>query len=152
MEKKILFFQVFLITIFQLSGQTVDFNTKKGLAIHGYDVVSYFDMDPEPGNQEIKYELDGISYLFSNQDNREKFIEDPNAYLPEYGGYCAYAMATSAKKVGVNPETYEIRAGKLYLFYNSGRNNTLEAWIKESPELLIPKADANWEKVKWLRR
>ena len=132
--------------------QVIDVNTKKGYAVNGYDVVSYFDGQPQEGNKDITYALDGVNYLFSSISNKEKFISDPQKYLPQYGGYCAYAIAVSARKVSIDPMTYEIRDSKLYLFYNSGKNNTLETWLRESPEILISKADQNWEKVKVLRR
>ena len=147
---------IWVLTIFFLSGtafsQVLDVNTKKGIAAGGYDVVSYFDDEPLEGNKEISYELDDVNYLFSSEANKEKFVSNPQKYLPQYGGYCAYAMAVSSKKVSVDPLTYEIRDAKLYLFYNSGKNNTLVSWLKESPEDLQAKADENWEKVKILRR
>ena len=132
--------------------QVLDVNTKKGFAANGYDVVSYFDTQPQEGSKEITYTLDGVNYKFSSISNKEKFISDPLKYVPQYGGYCAYAMAVSAKKVSIDPMTYEIRDSKLYLFYNSGKNNTLVSWLNESPDMLKNQADENWEKVKVLRR
>ena len=49
--------------------------------------------------------------------------------------------------VNIDAETFEIRDGKLYLFYNSWGNNTLDRWLKENPALLKKEADANWEKI-----
>ena len=135
-----------------LTAQSLDYNTKKGVAIAGYDVVSYFNDSPMIGSDNYITEYDGVIYKFSSDTNRQKFISNPEAYLPQYGGYCAYAMAVSAKKVSVNPETFEVRDSKLYLFYNSGRNNTLKSWLDESPAELRSQADTNWEKVKLLRR
>ena len=128
--------------------QSIDYNTKKGYAANGYDVVSYFDGKALEGQKEFTAEYDGVNYKFSNATNLKKFKADSKAYLPEYGGYCAYAVAVSGKKVNVNPKTFEIRDGKLYLFYNSGNTNTLNLWLKESPDDLQAKADVNWEKIK----
>ena len=72
-------------------------------------------------------------------------------YVPQYGGWCAYALGAKAKKVSIDPETYEIRDGKLYLFYNAFFNNTLESWLEEGPKELQKKADKNWEKLKTQR-
>lgn len=58
-----------------------------------------------------------------------------------------WKYAVAGEKVTVNLETYEIRDGRLYLFYNSWGNNTLESWKKESPEVLKPMADKNWQKI-----
>ena len=131
-----------------VGAQSIDYNTKKGYAIKGYDVVAYFDSNSQLGNEKYTATYDKVKYKFFNQENLDKFNANPVAYLPQYGGYCAYAVAVAGKKVNVNPETYEIRNNKLYLFYNSGKNNTLKSWIKESPKTLIPKADKNWAKIK----
>ena len=69
-------------------------------------------------------------------------------YVPQYGGYCAYAIADKGKKVSIDPETFEIRDGKLYLFYNAWGTNTLKMWLKEDVKGLQEKADKNWEDIK----
>ena len=135
-----------------MNAQSIDYNTKKGYAASGYDVVSYFNNNPQVGSDDIIALYDGVNYKFADEANKEQFLLNPGIYVPQYGGYCAYAMAVSSKKVSINPETFEIRDAKLYLFYNSGKNNTLESWLEESPESLIMQADGNWEKVKLLRR
>ena len=71
----------------------------------------------------------------------------PEAFVPQYGGFCAYAVATSGKKVGINPKSFQIKDGKLYLFYDSIFADTLEKWNEEGPTLLQTKADENWEKI-----
>ena len=145
---KQIFFSLFLITGILAQAQSIDYNTKKGYAANGYDVVSYFEGNPQEGLKEISTEYDGVDYKFSTQAHLTEFKADPTKYIPQYGGYCAYAMAVTSKKVSINPETYEIRDGKLYLFYNAGKTNTLELWLNESPDKLKSKADKNWEKIK----
>jgi len=147
MMKKTIAFVLLLFGIMSYS-QTVDYNTKKGYAVNGYDVVSYFDESPAKGKQEFTAMYDGTKFKFYNQKNLDKFKENPTAYLPKYGGYCAYAVAVNGKKVNVDPETYEIRDGELYLFYNKGKNNTLQFWLNDSPDKLKSQADKNWEKIK----
>lgn len=133
---------------YNASAQSIDYNTKKGYAINGYDTVAYFDNQAQSGSTKYVATYDRVKYKFSNQENLDKFNTDPIKYIPQYGGYCAYAVALVGKKVIVDPKTYEIRDGKLYLFYNSWGNNTLKSWIGESPDILKPKADKNWEKIK----
>lgn len=128
-------------------GQSVDYNTKKGYIAEGYDVVAYFDNEAKEGDEAHQLEHGGVKFKFSSEKNLEKFRSNPEKYLPKYGGYCAYAVAVSGKKVTINPETYEIREGELYLFYNKGRTNTLELWNDESPGELKIKADQNWQKI-----
>lgn len=142
-----------ILALFSIMGvlthaQTIDYNTNKGYAANGYDVVSYFAGEAHEGLKEYTAEYDGAKYKFTNLSNREKFMATPTKYLPEYGGYCAYAVAVSGKKVRVNPETFEIREGKLYLFYNTGNTNTLDLWLKESPDELKERADENWKKIR----
>jgi len=142
-----------LIAIFFTSiviGQKIDYNQKKGLALEGFDVVAYFDGGAKEGSSKYQYKhTNGLNYRFVSQKNLDTFKGNPKKYLPKYGGYCAYAMATAGKKVKPDPETYEIRGGELFVFYNSWTNNTLKSWLAESPEVLKPKADANWEKIKF---
>ena len=78
-------------------------------------------------------------------ENLETFLKDPEAYIPEYGGYCAYAIALKNKKVKIDPETFEIRDNKLYLFYNAWGTNTLELWLENDVKGLQEKGDKNWE-------
>ena len=61
-------------------------------------------------------------------------------------GWCAYAMGAKGEKVSIDPETFKIINGKLYLFYNSYFNNTLKSWNKNEPTLKA-KADVNWKRI-----
>lgn len=136
---------VFLCSTYLFS-QTIDYNTKKGFAIDGYDVVSYFSNDPKEGKKEFTSQFDGVKYKFSSENNLALFEKRPEKYIPQYGGYCAYAIALKESKVSINPKTFKIKDGKLYLFYNAWGTNTLALWQKENEDLLQNKADENWKK------
>ncbi|MFT5847080.1 YHS domain-containing (seleno)protein [Psychroserpens sp.] len=127
------------------SSQTTDYNTKKGYIAKGYDVVAYFDNQAIEGKKEFTTMHYGINYKFSSEKNLKTFIASPEHYIPQYGGYCAYAIAINSEKVDINPKTFEIRDRKLYLFYNSWGNNTLNTWKKNNVKGLQIKADKNWE-------
>jgi YHS domain-containing protein len=130
--------------------QQIDYNTKKGFVVNGYDVVAYFNNAPREGSEEFTTKHDGVNYKFSSKENLETFKRTPEKFIPQYGGYCAYAVGEKSKKVGVNPETYEIKDGKLYLFYNAWGTNTLELWNeKNTMKGLQKKADQNWELIKF---
>lgn len=133
-----------------VNAQTIDYNTKKGFIAEGYDVVAYFNNSVKKGSSKYVTSFEGVDYKFSSEQNLNTFKNNPKMYVPQYGGYCAYALASYGKKVTINPETFEIRDGKLYLFYNSWGNNTFKSWLKESPNDLKLKADKNWEKVKYI--
>ena len=126
-----------------LKAQQTEFNSNNGMALEGYDPVSYFIGKPLKGSPDISAIYNGITYRFSSEANRDVFSGSPERYLPEYGGWCAYAMGLDGERVSVDPETYKIRDGRLFLFYNSLLNNTLKKWNKNEGELL-PKADSNW--------
>ena len=124
--------------------QKINEQQKYGAA--GYDLISYFDGKAIKGNSKFKQDYRGISYKFSSESNLNKFKKNPLSYLPQYGGWCAYAMASKGDKVKINPKTFEIRNGKLYLFYNAYFDNTFEDWLAEEPGNLILKANENWKK------
>lgn len=128
--------------------QKTDYNIKKGAVANGYDVVAYFNNKVIKGSKKIATNYDGVSFRFSSKENLSTFKSNPKKYIPQYGGYCAYAIGAKGEKVGINPKTFEIRGGKLYLFYNSWGTNTLDLWIKEGADDLKNKADKNWEKIK----
>src|SRR5688572_30933660 len=122
------------------------FNAKKNVAIEGYDPVSYFDLKPSEGSELLTISHKGIVYHFASAANLQKFKSDPEKYEPAYGGWCAYAMGESGEKVKIDPETFTILEGKVYLFYNFWGNNTLEDW-KKNEKKLKDTADLNWKKI-----
>ena len=130
-----------------LMAQEGNHNLSGGYAAEGFDVVAYFGDKAQKGSSKYTAVFEGVKYKFKSQENLDTFNGNPTRYLPQYGGWCAYAMGTSGDKVSVDPETFEIRDGKLYLFYNAFFTNTLEKWTKEGPEELRAKADENWKKV-----
>lgn len=123
------------------------FNLEKGIAIQGYDPVAYFTNNKAvKGNKAHAVAYQGVTYYFSTPQNKETFKNNPSKYEPEYGGWCAYAMGAKGEKVEVDPETFTIINGKLFLFYNAFFNNTLKDWKKDETNLHT-KADANWAKI-----
>ena len=120
--------------------RTKHFNLEKGLAIQGYDPVAYFDNKAVQGDKKFSTQYKGVTYFFSSEGNKSTFIKNPSKYEPQYGGWCAFAMGDTGKKVEVNPETFKIVDGKLYLFYNAYFTNTLKSWDRDENRL---KAQAN---------
>lgn len=144
--KHIIYTLTFLFIGTSMLGQE-HVNTKGGYAAEGFDVVSYFKDQPQKGNKKFKTDYNGTAYKFASQENLEAFKNAPEKYIPQYGGFCAYAIAQNGKKVSVNPETYTITNGKLYLFYNSWGVNTLEKWNEEGATALQQKADKTWKEL-----
>jgi hypothetical protein len=114
-------------------------------AVQGYDVVSYFKGAPAKGSETRTVLLDGVFYLFANEDNRKAFQAAPEKYKPAYGGWCATAMA-KGEKVEIDPKNYKITNGRLFLFYNGFWGNAIKDWNKDEANLTT-KADAAWKKI-----
>jgi len=120
---------------------------KSGVAIEGYDPVAYFtEQKAVEGKKDISITVSGVKYYFSSTEHRDLFKSNPDKYSPQYGGWCAYAMGDSGEKVDIDPKTFKLTNGKLYLFYNKFFNNTRTTWNKNETALRT-KADANWEKI-----
>jgi YHS domain-containing protein len=129
------------------SKRAAQFNLEGKGAIQGYDPVAYFKQGKAvKGKKELSFSYEGVVYLFSSKVNKEIFIKNPSANEPQYGGWCAFAMGDSGDKVEIDPNTFKIVDGKLYLFYNSYFRNTLKRWNLDQVYLKA-KADSNWKKV-----
>ena len=116
----------------------------RGIALRGYDPVAYFTEEKAvPGVESIEAEHGGGVYRFASAANREKFLENPEAYLPQYGGWCAWAVSLGSS-AGIDPEAWTIQDGRLFLNFNRGTHRRFQRNIDES----IEKADENWPKVK----
>lgn len=141
-----------MVTSLALQAQSVtqrqqNFNLDNKLALQGYDPVSYFlQKKPLRGKKELTAQFEGVTYYFANPSNKEAFVKNPQNYEPQYGGWCAYAMGSNGEKVEIDPETYKILDGKLYVFYNAYFNNTLKSWNKDEARLK-KQADKNWQKI-----
>ena len=140
-----------LTVAFSVQAQNSDYdlkhyNLKRGLAIQGYDPVAYFtENEAVEGKSSIKHDANGVTYYFASEANKKLFIVDPEKYEPAYGGYCAYAMAFG-DKVKIDPETFKIKDGRLFLFYNFNWTNTLKKWNNDEANL-FPKAEGEWKKI-----
>ena len=141
--KSFLIITSMLLSLFSFS-QNKEFNTKNKFIAKGYDVVAYFEGTATEGKKQFTVTHQGGLYKFKSQKNLETFLKQPSKYIPQYGGWCAYAIAKDGSKVNIDPETYEIQDGKLYLFYNAWGINTKEKWLEEGAKKLQKEADIRW--------
>lgn len=131
----------------QSSLRTKHSNLENGLAIQGFDPVPYFTQNKAiKGSKQFVAQYEGVIYYFANATNKDLFLKEPKKYEPQYGGWCAYAMGATNEKVEIDPETFKVLNGKLYLFYHSWTNNTLLKWNKDETNLKS-KADKNWQAI-----
>ncbi len=119
---------------------------KKDVAVNGYDPVSYFDKQPLKGKSSINFNLDDVTYYFENEVNKNKFMKSSDKFVPQFGGWCAYAMSMRGEKMEVDPKTYKITNGKLYLFYDSFFSSVIDDWIDDEL-VLIDKGNQNWNNI-----
>lgn len=150
MKKAMLIF-CFTFAIYGQTFSQTDPVNREGVAIGGYDVTSYFKEGRAiKGDQRYVQQFNGITYYFSSMENQQMFQAAPQNYLPQYDGYCALAVSYG-KKISIDPKTFKVTDGKLYLFYNgrtsNGKVNSLETWNKNEVKLL-KKATILWPDVK----
>lgn len=143
----ILWLCTFIVVNAQKANRAKHFNLENGVAIQGYDPVAYFTKNNAVlGYQQFAANTEGVVYYFSSQANKDLFLKNWKNYEPQYGGWCSYAMGANGEKVEIDPKTFKIKDGKLYLFYHSWVNNTLTKW-NENEITLKANADKNWQVV-----
>jgi YHS domain-containing protein len=115
----------------------------EGVAIRGADPVAYFtEAAAVKGSADYAYEWQGATWWFSSAENRDLFASDPEAYAPQYGGYCAKAVS-DGYLASIDPEAWKIVDGKLYLNYSPGIQRQ---WLRDA-EGNIAKGNQNWDGV-----
>ncbi len=137
---------VLLVLFFSSTACTAPqyFTGVHGAAIKGYDVVAYFEENRARfGSEEHAVEWDGAVWHFSSAGNAQLFREQPRRYVPQYGGYCAFAAAHNAV-AAVDPEAFSVVDGKLYL------NNSFFVhtnWRRKQQQF-IELADGYWPRLR----
>ncbi len=115
-----------------------------GLALRGFDAVAYFAVDNAvKGNPKYEYVWNGAKWIFSSEENMKQFQANPEAYAPQFGGYCSFAVSEGYTADG-DPEAWKVVDGKLYLNYNK---QVREKWEMNQNER-IEKGKANWQSFK----
>jgi YHS domain-containing protein len=119
------------------------FFEKDGLALRGYDPVAYVkEGKPVKGTAEHRADYRGSTFLFASRANRDAFAAEPARYAPQYGGFCAYGMA-SGYKAATDPAAFSVVDGRLYLNYN---RDVQRKWADDIPGH-VAKADRHWPAV-----
>ncbi|NJL12101.1 MAG: YHS domain protein [Microscillaceae bacterium] len=117
------------------------------VALSGYDPVSYFEMDaPVKGKPQFAHTYQGITYHFVNVRHLESFKKNPSRYEPAYGGWCAFALGKTGKKLAANVECFKIINNRLFVFYQAKGMNALELWNQDEANMQ-KRADVFWEKI-----
>lgn len=116
---------------------------RSNLALQGYDTVAYFTVgEPTKGSAEYATTYNGAEFRFASEENLNLFLGNPEQYAPQYGGYCAWAVAQGKTAKG-DARRWAVVDGKLYLNYNKGIQRK---WDKDRAGF-ITSADTNWPTV-----
>ena len=140
------FFSLFILSGIAIADKPPIYSHKKKGAIKGVDVVAYYSLNP--GDKAVKgsdmytYNWNGATWKFANAENLERFKATPEAYVPQFGGYCAFAVAHNFT-TSPRPDSWKIINGKLYLNNNRG---SFRKWNAD-PESKIAQAEQNWPAV-----
>lgn len=120
--------------------QTIVTDPLTGVALEGYDPVSYFtEPEPVPGLPDYEYVWQGVPWYFASPANRDVFIGNPDIYAPQFGGHCVTSLSRGFLSDG-KPRLFLIEGMKLYLFYSLANR---EAFLSGG-EQAIATAEANW--------
>ena len=115
--------------------------TAENVAVKGFDTVAYFtEQTAVQGNPRFEFVWNGAKWLFANRENLEKFKANPEAFAPQFGGYCSFAVS-KGYTADSDPQAWKIVDGKLYLNYNP---KVKELWEAEQ-EMRIQEGKKNWQ-------
>jgi YHS domain-containing protein len=118
------------------------YQTSRG-ALDGYDPVAYFnESKPAQGKPEFTHQWNGADWHFASAENLAAFQAEPERYAPQFGGYCAYAVA-SGYTAKTSPDAWHIDSGKLYLNYDT----SVQAKWEEGKQEFIKTGEQNWPGV-----
>ncbi len=124
-------------------GMWGNYNTSSGLALKGYDPVAYVqDARAMPGNNQFTYDWGDATWQFASADNMALFIQDPESYARQFGGFCSFAVSKGFT-ADISPDAWHINDGKLYVFAD---RNVQADWVAGIGDGTLKASATNWEK------
>lgn len=148
---KITLLAVLLLGVNFLNAQDKKANNidNSNIALQGYSPVSYLDLGiAQKGLKQYKSEHEKVVYYFTSEDQKKKFDGNPEKYLPQYGGYCAFGVYAGAK-FRPDPNKFIVEGGKYFLFLYNLELDAQQLWMAENNHNgLVRKANSNWDKLK----
>lgn len=136
-------FNTFKATAQEKNSRTEHFNLHKGIALKGFDPVTFFTQKkPIRANGSISYTQNGVKYFFVCNNNLSNFKENPARYEAQYGGWCAYNMSKDGQKVTSSPHFFAISNDKLYFFHSK---EAKQKWL--ATKGMKKQADDNWASI-----
>jgi hypothetical protein len=124
-------------------GMWGNYNTSAGLALQGYDPVAYIqDGKATPGDSQFSTDWSDATWQFASADNRAIFELDPEAYAPQFGGFCSFA-ASKGFTADISPDAWHVAGGKLYVFADQ---DVQAEWVAGIDVGTLEASTTNWEK------
>lgn len=94
--------------------------------LQGADVVAYFtEGRHEQGLSQFQSTYEDVTFHFATAERKARFDASPEAYLPQFGGYCANGLVY-AIPWGGNADAWKMIDGKLYIFGGQGSRDGFE--------------------------
>ena len=132
-----------LVTLIAPSARASDVNQTDGLALRGFDPVAYFTQNKAlKGEPQLTTVYKGVTYEFASKEDQATFQGNPEMYVPQFGGFCAFAVSKGVK-ADIDPHAFAINDGKLYVNYSERALKAYQEDIKGN----TGKADHNWPDV-----
>lgn len=139
-----------VLTVCSVQAQDKQANNidNSNIALQGYSPVSYLDLGlAQRGLKDHKSTYAGITYYFTSSEQKEIFDRNPERYLPQYGGFCAFGIYIGAK-FRVDPNRFIVQGDKYYLFLYDLEVDAQQLWLGENNHgQLVATANKNWEKL-----
>lgn len=135
-----LFLLLFAIPLAAQSGKVLQNLDKNGVAIQGYDPVAFFTQNkPVLGNSQFQSSYKGAKYYFASAEDKATFDANPDKYVPQFGGFCAYGVSRG-HLAPIKVEAFQIVNGRLLLQYDLD----VKSDFNKDQSGNLTKADQNW--------
>ncbi len=154
-----------IISTHSIAGQSTDRLNKNGVALcedrnskidsDCYDPVSYVKANKAEkvgleNSKNYRFKYKEATYVFTSQEHLDLFKKNPDTFVPQFGGWCAYAVAVKKEKVDIDPKSFYVQDGRVLLFYDSFFAHTRKSWLSDrnkDANTYLKEADANWPQV-----
>ena len=111
-----------------------------GIALSGYDAVAYFtEGRPVRGTAHNAIMWRGATWYFASPETLMSFEMNPQAYAPQFGGYCAYAVA-EGRTASAAPDAFFVYKGRLYMMHEAAMVKDMQSRLPD----IVAEAEANW--------
>ncbi len=150
MKKIIIFFAFFAFALTAFAQDKMANNIdNSNIALQGYSPVSYLDLGiAQRGVKNFKSVHNKVNYYFTSAEQKATFDKNPEKYLPQYGGYCAFGVYAGAK-FRPDPNKFIVKDGKYFLYLYNIELDAQQLWLAENNHYgLVKTANTNWEKLK----